>query len=397
MKDLSDDELLAELGVETEQQEQRAYSITEERVIAGFDDINQYYEIHGTIPHHGEQNNIFERLYAIRLDRLSQDTKWREFLKPFDKYHLLDNLHEGSTEVRKLDDDRLLAELGVTEPVEGSIENLRHVRPHSEKKKAEEIGTRKLVKNFDEFKPLFLAIQKDLETKARTARAFVKDTGLSKAEIKQGEFFILGGLIAYIAEVGERFKGPNGEYDSRLRVIFSNGTESNMLLRSLQSALYKDEKGRRITEPEAGPLFTARPEPELLESGTIYVLRSKSKHPYIVENRNLIHKIGVTGGDIKIRIANAKLDPTFLMDDVEIVATYKLYNINRIKLEKLLHRVFHKARCDILIKDRFGHPIRPKEWFLVPLSVIDEAVERINDHTLPQYEYEPQQSRLVKK
>jgi len=70
-----------------------------------------------------------------------------------------------------------------------------------------------------------------------------------------------------------------------------------------------------------------------LATGTIYVLRSKSEHPVIAENRNIIHKVGVTGGDIKRRIAHARLDPTFLMADVEVVTTYELYNINRVKLE----------------------------------------------------------------
>ena len=57
------------------------------------------------------------------------------------------------------------------------------------------------------------------------------------------------------------------------------------------------------------------------------------------------------------------------MADVEIVATYELYNINRTKLENLIHRVFDPARLDIEIKDRFGNPVIPREWFLVPLFV----------------------------
>ena len=134
----------------------------------------------------------------------------------------------------------------------------------------------------------------------------------------------------------------------------------------------------------------------MTESGTIYVLRSKSDHPLIAEHRDVIHKIGVTGGKLKTRFARASLDPTFLFADVEIVATYKLNNINRAKLETLLHRFFGAARLDLEIADRFGNPVKPREWFLVPLPVIDEVVDRIRDLTIVDYEYDPGTASLRK-
>lgn len=106
------------------------------------------------------------------------------------------------------------------------------------------------------------------------------------------QFFILGGQVAYVAEVGEPIKAPNGETDARLRVVYSNGTERNLLLRSLQRALYKDEGGRRITEPNAGPLFADTIDDEDLASGTLYVVRSKSEEPYVAEHRELLHRSG---------------------------------------------------------------------------------------------------------
>src|SRR5262249_13868646 len=147
--------------------------------------------------------------------------------------------------------------------------------------------------------------------------------------------------------------------------------------------------GRRITEPAAGPLFAGENEDGDLSSGTIYVLRSKSDHPVVAANRDVLHKIGVTGGDVARRFSNAKLDPTFLMAEIEVVATYELYNVNRAKLENLIHRIFGPARLDIEIKDRFGQPVVPREWFLVPLFVIDEAVGRIRDGSITGYVYEP--------
>ena len=125
------------------------------------------------------------------------------------------------------------------------------------------------------------------------------------------------------------------------------------------------------------------------------MLRSKSDHPVVAANRDVLHKIGVTGGDVARRIANARLDPTFLMADVEIVATYELYNINRTKLENLIHRIFGPARLDIEIKDRFGQPIVPREWFLVPLFVVDEAIERIREGTITDCIYDPKTARLT--
>src|SRR5690606_26128130 len=140
--------------------------------------------------------------------------------------------------------------------------------------------------------------------------------------------------------------------------------------------------------PAAGPLFGDEADAEDLASGTIYVLRSKSDHPIVAANRHVLHKIGVTGGKIETRIANAALDPTFLMADVEIVTTYILYNVNRVNLENLIHRVFGTAQLDIEIKDRFGNPVKPREWFLVPRFVVDEAIERIKDGSITSYVYD---------
>lgn len=166
-------------------------------------------------------------------------------------------------------------------------------------------------------------------------------------------------------------------------------------IRSLQRALYKDETGRRLTDPDIGPLFGESPEPEDIESGTIYVLRSQSKHPFVVEHRELIHKIGVTGKKVETRIAGAQKDAAYLLADVEVVATYKLHNLNRTSLENIFHRLFGAAQLDLTIEDRFGQPVKPREWFLVPLHVIDEAVERIRDGSITGVMYDLKTARLV--
>ena len=132
-----------------------------------------------------------------------------------------------------------------------------------------------------------------------------------------------------------------------------------------------------------------------IETGTIYVLRSLSSHPFVVEHRELIHKIGVTGGKVETRIAAAEKDATYLLADVEVVATYKLHNLNRTRLENIFHRLFGAAQLDLTIEDRFGHPVKPREWFLVPLHVIDEAVQRIRNGSITEVVYDPRSARLI--
>jgi T5orf172 domain len=396
MNDLDLDELRSELDDFAQPEKKGGRSPHEERIIAGFEEIQRFMEKHGRAPQHGEERDIFERLYAVRLDRLRALDECRSILAPFDHQGLLAGaLITPTAPSEAMDDDELLAEL---DGAAGSadITTLRHVRTSAAKREAEEIASRERCLDFETFKPLFQQIHSDLENGARTTRPFVKDAGFLKAEIKAGQFFILGGQTAYVAEIGEPFKAPNGESDARLRVIYSNGTESDLLLRSLQRALYKDEAGRRITNPSAGPLFGDQLEEDDIESGTIYVLRSLSNHPFVAAHRELIHKIGVTGGKVETRIANAALDATYLLADVEIICTYKLSDINRSKLENIFHRIFAPALLDLTIPDRFGHPVRPREWFLVPLQVIDEAVQRIRDGSIINVVYDPKTARLVK-
>lgn len=386
-----DDALLEELGVEVEETKATGLTARDERIVAGFEEIQRFVDQHGRAPQHGEDRDIFERLYAVRLDRLREHPDCRAVIQPLDRQGLLAGTAPAAAATAdELDDDALLAELGV-DATGGGIADLKHVRSVADKRAAEEIANRTKCEDFDQFKRLFVQVKNDLDAGVRETRPFQV-----MAEIKKGEFFIVGGQIAYVAEVGKEFMTEYDRRDSRLRVIYDNATESDVLLRSLQRALHRDEAGRRITDPVAGPLFAGEAEDDDLPSGTIYVLRSKSDLPEIAASRDVLHKIGVTGGKVETRIANAKFDPTFLLADVEVIATYKLSNINRTKLENVIHRIFDPARLNIEIKDRFGNPVIPREWFLVPLFVINEAVERIKDGTITEYIYDPKAASLTK-
>ncbi len=301
-----DDALLDELGVEIETKKESSRTPREERVIAGFEEIQLFVEQHGCAPQHAEDRDIFERLYAVRLDRLRTLADSRALLEPLDHQGLLAGAEPAPASTSdELDDDELLAQLGVEAVAPADITELRHVRSVAEKRAAEEIANRQKCEDFDQFKSLFEQVQQELSAGLRQTRRFER-----KSEIAPGRFYILGGQKAYVAATEEPFTNEHGNIDARLRVIFDNGTESNLLMRSLQKALQQDPAGRRIVEPSAGPLFTDQNEEGDEASGIVYVLRSKSDHPAVAAHRDVLHKIGVTGGSVERRLANARLDPT---------------------------------------------------------------------------------------
>ena len=391
----SNEELLAQLGIEVEAQPRAALTPKQERIIAGFEDIQRFFEEKGNLPSHGADKDIFERLYATRLEQIRRQSDCVELLKDYDHQNLLDGSDTEELErLDSLDGDALLNELGIEidTPAEDDITNLVNVRPPVEVLAAEEVARREVCPNFDEFKPLFKKVAEQVSQSIRELRPYSADPS-----INQGDLFIVQGQIAFVASVGEEFTKDNRRHtNSRLHVIFDNGTQSKMLLRSLQGLLSQNENSRRISSPAAGPLFTGEPDADDMASGTIYVCRSQSEDPFITENRAIIHKIGVTSTSLEKRFANAEHDPTFLMANVEVVATYELYNVNRTKLENLLHKFFADAKLNVEITDRFGKKIKPKEWFMVSLDVIDEAIELLKSQKIIEHHYDVKEARIKK-
>ena len=393
-KDITDEDLdlLGDLGVDAEATQTGGRSAREQRIIAGFEEIERFVQEHGRKPEHGENRGIFERLYAVRLDRIRESAECREILRSMDSHGLLDigDDAQSSRVNEEPSDEELLDALGVGAVPAEDVTQLVHVRSRDEKTAAEEIAQRNPCKDFGEFRPLFEKVQHDLGTGQRRTLKYKEN-----ADVKKGDMFILDGQKVIVADLGEPFVSDYGRPDRRLRVVYDNGTESDLLVRSLQRALNKDKASRRITEPDLGPLFSDEEEEDDLPTGYIYVLRSKSEHPFVAEHRSVVHKIGVTGGDVKGRIANAKKDPTYLLADVEIVATFKLSNINRKGLEALLHKFFGSARLDLELKDRFGGQVEPREWFLVPLPVIEEAIQKLIEGTIGNFRYDSEAAKLV--
>jgi hypothetical protein len=383
-----DIELLDELGVETASEADDATSPREQRIIAGFEEIVRFVSEHGRLPERSENRDIFERLYAVRLDSIRKSPECRDVLKHFDTNGLLD---AGQAVDEELDDVTLLASLGGEESPGGSITKLVHVRSQEDIRAAEEIAQRNPCVDFEKFKPVFEAVQRDLGSGERVTIKYRDD-----AEVAKRDLFVLDGQKVLVAELGDWFVPDHGRKDRRIRVIYDNGTESELLVRSLQRALNKDKASRRIISGTQYHLFSDKEEEGDTETGYIYVLRSKSEHPFISEHRSVVHKIGVTGGDIQSRIANARKDPTYLLADVEVVASFKLANINRKRLEALLHKFFSEARLDLELKDRFGVEVEPREWFLVPLPAIERAIEKLKDGAIANYRYDRGTAQVVR-
>jgi hypothetical protein len=391
-----DFELLAELGVETTPVAKCGRTAREQRIVAGFEEIERFFEEHGRAPQHGEDRDIFERLYAVRLDRIRASEECRAALSGLDGHGLLIAPVAGDAvqPVGEANDDELLAALGVEPSADDSdVTKLVHVRSNMERQAAEDVARRAPCPDFETFRPTFERVQRDLEAGVlRTAKYERKNDG---DNLKPGELFIVGGQKALIASEGEPVDKPLFPGDRRLRVIFDNATEANLWLRSLKRALYEEGNRRILPISETAPLFSDQLSDDDLRVGYIYVLRSKSDHPFVAKHRDLIHKIGVTGGDVNARVANARKDPTYLLADVEVVATYRLANINRKKLEALLHKLFGAARLDLELKDRFGSQVEPREWFLVPLPAIDNGIRRIMDGTIGGFRYDPEAAGLI--
>lgn len=252
------DELAAELADFAEPAREAARQPVEERVIAGFEEIQRWVAEHGRSPLHGENLDIFERLYAVRLDRIRLQHALRSIVAPIDHRGLLTGGSIPKTDPSMLTDEELAAELDGIGEVATDLTSLRHVRPRAEILAAEDIASRKPCADFGRFKPLFEKAQHEIKAGVRTVLPFNKDVGFNTdARIRVGDFFILGGQFVYVAEMGELYQTPEGAPQARLRVIFGNATESNLLIRSLQNALYKDTAGRRVTDTNDGPLFAA--------------------------------------------------------------------------------------------------------------------------------------------
>jgi len=362
-------------------------STEETRRRQAFEEINTFVDRMGFAPGAGPAQrkvSITERMLQTRLKSLLDSPLHAKELLDIDRHNLLKQAHEQAPksldELLALDDDLL------SDPNE-ALFSIKHARPSATK--PDKISERVACKDFEQFKHLFEKVATQLVTGERKSMRFANEQ-----EIEAGGFFILNGVMVYVAEVRDPHI-RNGKRNARLRLIFENGTEGANLLRSLATELYKDPNGRRISDPHAGPLFgpggaTLQTTPNALDvrTGNIYVVKSLSKLPEIARLHGQLFKIGFTTGSVQERIRGAQEDPTFLMAPVHPVLTLEAINLNPNKFENIVHRFFSQARLDIQILDRFGKAVHPREWFMLPLEIIEQAIPMILDGSIVHHVYD---------
>lgn len=259
-----------------------------------------------------------------------------------------------------------------------------------EKKRPEFVAQHKLCEDFEQFRPLFQDVHKDLKEGRRSLLRIAKTTNMQK-----GHFYIVSGQMVYLAQIGDTQRNDNGLIDGRTRCIYENGTESNILLQTLRKGVVSDGYAVSETEDEANGKFFSNTDIQQEDkvTGYIYVLKSLSEDPKISEQKDL-YKIGFTTNKVEDRIANAEHDPTYLMAPVKIVSTYKIVNMNSHKFETLLHQVIEKVNFKITVKDDNGYSHEATEWYVVPLDIVDVIIQKIMDGSIIEYSYNPKEKCL---
>lgn len=354
----------------------------DDRLLNSFLEINSFYEENGRAPDIATSDITERRLYS-RLEGMRGDSNKIAILKQHDKYDLLKPSYIPSSIDDIINDD----DLGLLSDDTGIL-TIKNVPKTISK--PDYVGRQRRCDDFEKFEPKFIACHKDIQSGKRRIVEFHH-----QKQIVESTYFVLRGLLVYVEHVGEKTTSANGLDDARLRLIYENGTESDILLLSFAKALFLD--GRLVTEHEDRLLDNFKGiDKEDEASGYVYVLSSLSDKPEIANIQNL-YKIGFSTKSVEERVKNASQDPTYLMAPIKIVATYRCYNMNTQKFENLLHRVFSKARLDLQVTGLDKENYVPDEWFVVPLEVIDQAVSLIISDEILNYEYDDLNHKLVPK
>ena len=351
-----------------------------ERLAISFQEINDFINLHGHEPE--LSHDIQERRLHNVLKSLRGDETASALLVRADVHRLFETKVKAITSLEDIFDDD---DIGIFDDDAESIFTLKHVL--KETNMPDYIASRKPCKNFEEYEGKFTQCQSDLTSGERSLRPFAKGT-----QIEKGQYFVLKGILLYVDSVGKK-ETVEGVTNARLCVIFENGTESDMLLRSLAAELYKD--GRRISE-RGDKLLDGFSDitDEDEETGYIYILKSLSDNPEIKNIENL-YKIGFSRIPVEDRIKNAAQEPTYLMAPVSIVTSFQCFNINPQKLEKLLHQFFGSACLNVDIFDKEGKRYTPREWFIAPLEVIEQAIHFLLSGEIVEYHYDPEKQNIV--
>ena len=364
----------------------------DQRLKDSFEEINKFVDENGREP--SESTDITERKLFSRLKQLRKDFDKASTLKNLDSHNLLANV----SEVKSVDDILKNDVLGLLDDGPDNIFDLKNIP--KKRDKTDFVARRKPCKNFQDYEGKFKEIQKDLNEGKR------KLIHYKESHLKEDRYYVLDGILVYlekiedvtIREFNDKTQGKRKRLDSRIRCIFENGLESNMYLRSLGKELYNNGSTVIHTNEEAfkefSEGFTSITNQDK-STGNIYILSSLSKNPKIQSIKDL-YKIGYSTTSVEERIENAENETTFLMAPVKIVSSYKTFNLNPQKFEDLVHQVFSIRRLDIKVADKEGNLKQPKEWYIVPIRVIEQAIELIINKQIQNYKFDHLQNKIVK-
>lgn len=335
-------------------------------------EVEKFIEIVNFVKDNGREpyktlEDLNERKLASRLHGIKKDLERVKYLKPFDQIGILDSEVQDIPKIESIEDIFNNASSGLLDNISSISRAIFDVSSLPKTTTMPDyIAKRKKIKDFSLYEPLFKQCHLELTEGKRIIKPFTNGQ-----DIHPNSFYLLKGVLVYVEHVGE-LKKIKGSLNARLRCIFENGTESDMLLRSLAAELYKH--GRRITDNEEHLLDEL--EEASISSGHIYILKSLSKDPKIQEIKNLF-KIGYTKGSVEKRIRNAENESTFLYAPVEVVAVYEVFNMSGNKFETAIHHVLAHKNLDVSILGVNGKLIVPKEWFIITLDELQEAINQI--------------------
>ena len=366
----------------------------DEHLATKFHEINEFISANGNEPK-PDMANVTEYMLHQRLNSIRSNELHCDALREHDVHSLLPDKFSASEPVQIIEEPKTIDDLMSNDPL-GLLNNdsLGIFKMKNVPKSIDmpsKIASRKRCKDFEKFESLFKSCHADLDSDEKEQ---VKFTG--EQQIQKGQFFVLHGVMCYVVDMEERVK-KNGKVNAKLHLIFENGTESNMLLRSLATELYKDETGRRIMPKSENALDNMLGiSDDDQTSGYIYILQSLSKNEEIKSIKNL-YKIGYSRGSVEKRIANAANEPTYLMAPVHIVASFQCFNLNTQKFENLLHTFFGSACLDIEIVDGQGKPCRPREWFSAPIKAIEMAIILLINKEIVSYRFDVSSGEVIEK
>ena len=355
---------------------------SDDRLVSSFEEINDFYEKNNCEPQ--KTTDMNERKLFSRLEGLRSNPQKLQALSKYDRFDLL-----KKREVLSIDDIFANDPLGLLNDDEEDIFTLKHVPKVKKRADADFVATRKKMEDFDKYEDMFKVCQDDLKANRRQLIPSIE------SQLDIGTFCVLDGVLLYIENIDDGYRGNSGKINRRTRLIFENGTQSNMLLRSLGKRL--KDSGHMITKLESDiSNNVSKVTDDDQQNGYIYILKSLSNDDVIATKENL-YKIGFSTTAVETRIKNARQDPTYLMADVQIVSAYEVYNVNPHKLEQLIHQFFGNTCLDIDIIDGDGKLHRPREWFVVPLNIIEEAIALIISGEVVKYRYNDYNEIIIKK